>query len=87
MKTPKFVQRVFNTIGWLMILLMPILIGFVGGKYSVFDPQINGVSATDTIVIRAYDNADELQRDPQYFTINLNLDDISTIPTPIYAAC
>ena len=80
MKTPKSVQRVFNTIGWLMILLMPILIGFVGGKYSVFDPQINGVSATDTIVIRAYDNADELQRDPQYFTINLNLDDISTQP-------
>jgi oligopeptide transport system substrate-binding protein len=78
MKTPKFVQRVFNTIGWLMILLMPMLIGFVGGKYSVFDPQTNGVSATDTIVIRAYDNADELQRDPQYFNINFYSDDIST---------
>jgi ABC-type transport system substrate-binding protein len=71
---------VFNVFGWLMILLMPMLIGFVGGKYSVFDPQINGVSATDTIVIRAYDNADELQRDPQYFYINLAFDEISTQP-------
>ena len=76
MKTPKFVQRVFNTIGWLMILVMPMLIGFVGGKYSVFDPQINGVSATDTIVIRAGEYVDDLERDPQYAPLNNGLNEI-----------
>ena len=79
MKTPKFVQRVFNTIGWLMILVMPMLIGFVGGKYSVFDPQINGVSATDTIVIRAGEYVDDLERDPQYAPLNNGLNEISTL--------
>lgn len=66
MRKYSFVQRLFNTLVWLVILALPFPIGFIGGKYSVFDPKINGVSASDVLVIRAYEMEGDEESDPQY---------------------
>lgn len=78
MRKYSFVQRLFNALVWLVILALPFPIGFIGGKYSVFDPKINGVSASDVLVIRADEFQNDAERDPQYASFPI-LGGVSTL--------
>lgn len=79
MKKPRFMRRLFNSLILFAVLSTPLIIGILGGMYSVFDPQTFGVSYSEALVVRTDEYRDDIDRDPQY-ALSRHGEATSTLP-------